>query len=94
MQRVPLIITLMVTLLLHTGCSNGPLSRMLRGGECNQCSSFPSKTYPHAYETSGASYGGSHGAIGGGYIGSPDVNAPFIGQPGFSGVLPGPSSGN
>ena len=94
MQRVPLIITLMVTLLLHTGCSNGPLSRMLRGGECDQCQSFANQTYPHSHEMGGCATCGPQGAVGGGYIGSQDVNAPFVGQPGFSGILPGPSSGN
>ncbi len=95
MKKVPLLITVTVALLLHTGCSNGPLARMMRGGECSNCSAMPAQTYPHAYETSGCTTCGPQGqAMGSGYIGSPDVNAPFTGQPGFIGTLPGPSQGN
>ncbi|MBL8888544.1 MAG: hypothetical protein JNL67_01105 [Planctomycetaceae bacterium] len=89
MKRVPLLISLTVALLLHTGCSNGPLARMMRGGECSNCNSFPAETYPSAYETSGCATCGPQGAIGQGVI--PDVNAPFTGQPGFTGPLPGPA---
>jgi hypothetical protein len=89
MKRVPLIISLTVALLLHTGCSNGPLARMMRGGECSNCNAFPSETYPNAYETSGCTTCGPQGAMTN-FGGAQDVNAPFTGQPGFIGNLPGP----
>jgi len=89
MRQVPLMITLTVALLLHTGCSNGPLSRMMRGGECSNCSAMPSQTYPHAYDCPTCAQG-QGGVMGGSYMGAPDVNAPFTGQPGFIGGLPGP----
>ncbi|MBL8856535.1 MAG: hypothetical protein JNK57_21410 [Planctomycetaceae bacterium] len=89
MKRVPLLISLTVALLLHTGCSNGPLARMMRGGECSNCSTMPAETYPGAYETSGCATCGQQGipTIGG----APNVNAPFTGQPGYIGTLPGPN---
>jgi hypothetical protein len=90
MKRVPLLISLTVALLLHTGCSNGPLARMMRGGECSNCSTSPAEMYPHAYETSGCATCGPQGApIGQGM--TPDVNGPFTGQPGYIGTLPGPN---
>jgi hypothetical protein len=87
MRQVPLLITVTVALLLHTGCSNGPLARMMRGGECNNCSAMPSQTYPHALDCPTCN---QTGAMSGGFVGAPDVNAPFTGQPGFIGGLPGP----
>jgi hypothetical protein len=89
MKRVPLIISLTVALLLHTGCSNGPLARMMRGGECSNCSAYPSETYPHAMETSGCATCGPQGGMSN-FGGAQDVNSPFTGQPGFIGTLPGP----
>ena len=91
MRRVPLILTLMVALALHTGCSNGPLARMLRGGECSTCSQMPSQTYPYAYETSGCATCGVNAApsVGTGTMMTPDFNAPFTGQPDFRGTLHG-----
>lgn len=89
MKRVPLLISLTVALLLHTGCSNGPLARMMRGGECSNCNSYPAETYPSAYETSGCENCGPQGiapSIGG----APGINAPFTGQSGYIGTLPGP----
>jgi len=98
MRRAPLLITITLAILIQSGCSNGPLGRMFRGGSCDPCQATPSSTYPAAYATSGCATCETSGSMmhgqmmGGGHYISPDVNAPFTGQPGYSGILPGPQN--
>lgn len=57
MKKATCLVAIAALAMFTTGCANGPVARLLRGGECDSCSALPApaETYPNAYamETSG-----------------------------------------
>lgn len=91
MKRATCLVAIAALMMLNTGCANGPIARMLRGGECSSCSAMPapSETYPYAYSTETSGTCGPNGC-GTGYGWSGDSSmAPVVGVDTMSGGLPG-----
>ena len=105
MRKAACFIALTSILLVHSGCSNGPLARMIRGGSCDSCTASPATTYPGAFatETSGCAtcvngaqpnmWNGQSAVGAAGPIVGADINGAFGGQvvP-YNGFNPGPAN--